>query len=316
VRSSLVSWATTFERNSPAADGLGAVRARPGASTLGYTPVFLLPKEHLEQMRDLRDSLPGEWRPEFLMEFDQRVGLVTVLGKHYTVHPDPAAQPPVGVHFEMDAQGWKEILRQVRQAKQTSDFTVAASHSHEPVNVTATPPDFLPRLAREAIAEGADLVCGHGPHQLRGIEVVDGRPVFYSLGDFSYMENTRAMVVRDEWERRAWRLVPDAPSLDPTVMTDAEYLEWSRVFGLFGDDIWFESVVAVVEYGDTGRARRIELHPIELGNGGRDSLRGIPRLAAGDHGQRILDRLARLSAPLGTEIRLDPERGIGVIEPR
>jgi poly-gamma-glutamate synthesis protein (capsule biosynthesis protein) len=146
--------------------------------------------------------------------------------------------------------------------------------------------------------------------------VLDGKPVFYSLGDFSYMENQRALVVRDEWERRAWRLVPGAPALDPTVMTDAEYLEWSRVFGQFGDDVWFESVVALVEYDGDGRMRRIELHPIELGNQGRDSLRGIPRLAGGEHGLRILERLARLSAPLGTRIRVDRDRGIGVVQAR
>ena len=316
VRSSLVSWATTVQRNTPAADALGVARARPGASSLGYTPVLLVQKDQLESLRALRDAQASEWKPEFLMEFDARMGLVTLFGQHYAQHPDPSAEPAVGVHFELDRQGWLEILRQVRQAKQTSDFAVVASHSHEPANVTTTLPDFLPRIAREAIAEGADLFCGHGPHQLRGIEVVDGKPVFYSLGDFSYMENTRAVVVRDEWERRTWRLVPDAPALDPTVMTDAEYLEWSRVFGLFGDDIWFESVVAVVEYDGDGRMRRIELHPIELGNHGRDSLRGIPRLATGEHGQRILDRLARLSAPLGTQVRLDPGRGIGFIEPR
>jgi hypothetical protein len=62
--------------------------------------------------------------------------------------------------------------------------------------------------------------------------------------------------------------------------------------------------------------RRIDLHPIELGNPGRDSLRGIPRLAAPEHGLRILDRLAQLSAPLGTEIRLDRAKGIGIIEAR
>jgi poly-gamma-glutamate synthesis protein (capsule biosynthesis protein) len=316
ARSSLVSWATTAAKNAPAADALGVVRARPGASTLGYTPIILVPKERLESLRALRDALPEEWRQEFLLEFDARMGLVTLFEQHFALNPDPSAEPPVGVHFQLDPQGWREIQRQIRQARQTSDFTVVASHSHEPINEMATLPDFFPRIAREAIAQGADLVCGHGPHQLRGIEVVEGKPVFYSLGDFSYMENQRAIVVRDEWERRFWRLVPGAPPLDPTVMTEAEYLEWSRIFGNFGDDAWFESVVAVVEYAGDGRMRRIELHPIELGNQGRDALRGIPRLAAGAHGLRILDRLARLSAALGTQVQLDRDKGIGVIEAR
>jgi poly-gamma-glutamate synthesis protein (capsule biosynthesis protein) len=315
ARSSLVSWATTFERNAPAADALGVSRARPGASTLGLTQIALVRQEQFDALKAIRDAQPAEWRPGFLMEFDARMGFVTLFGQHYKVHPDPAADP--AVHFELDSQSWREILRQVKQAKQTSDFTVVASHTHEPANWATRPPTFLPRIAREAIAEGADLVCGHGPHQLRGIEVVEGKPVFYSLGNFAFMDNTQMVVVRDEWERRIWRLVKDAPAaFDPTAWTEAEFMEWTRIAGVFGDDIWFESVVAVVEYDGAGRMRRIDLHPIELGNPGRDSLRGIPRLAGPEHGLRILDRLARLSAPLGTEIRLDRAKGIGIIEAR
>lgn len=39
-------------------------------------------------------------------------------------------------------------------------------------------------FARAVIEAGADLVVGHGPHVLRGMEIVDGRLVAYSLGNF------------------------------------------------------------------------------------------------------------------------------------
>lgn len=39
-------------------------------------------------------------------------------------------------------------------------------------------------LAHTAIDAGADLVIGHGPHVLRGLEVYKGRLVAYSLGNF------------------------------------------------------------------------------------------------------------------------------------
>src|SRR5262249_47636714 len=44
--------------------------------------------------------------------------------------------------------------------------------------------EFHPTFARRMIDEGADLVVGHGPHLLRGMEIHKGRPIFYSLGDF------------------------------------------------------------------------------------------------------------------------------------
>ncbi len=39
-------------------------------------------------------------------------------------------------------------------------------------------------FARAAVAAGADLVLGHGPHVPRGLELIDGRLVAYSLGNF------------------------------------------------------------------------------------------------------------------------------------
>jgi poly-gamma-glutamate synthesis protein (capsule biosynthesis protein) len=39
-------------------------------------------------------------------------------------------------------------------------------------------------FARAMIDAGADLVVGHGPHVLRGVECYRGRPIAYSLGNF------------------------------------------------------------------------------------------------------------------------------------
>lgn len=316
ARASLVSWTTTFERNTPATDALGAIRARPGASTVGTTPVVLVSAEQFQALRAIRDAQPPESRPKIMTDFDERMGFVTLFGQFFKQHPDATAEHPVTIHYEVDKQDWRLVLRHLRQAKQTSDFTVAAYHNHEPNNWTAHPPQLPMTLAREAIANGADLVCGHGAHQLRGIELMDGKPVFYSLGNFSFMSNSQAVVVRDEWERRVWRLLPDPPSFDPDEMTEAEFIEWTRSAGVFHEDLWFESIVAVVEFDGEGRTRKIELHPIELGNGGRDALRGIPRLAEPEHGGRILNRLAGLCAAMGTQITLDPGRNIGLIQAR
>ena len=42
----------------------------------------------------------------------------------------------------------------------------------------------LRAFARATIDAGADLVIGHGPHVLRGLELYKGRLVAYSLGNF------------------------------------------------------------------------------------------------------------------------------------
>lgn len=43
----------------------------------------------------------------------------------------------------------------------------------------------LPVFARTVIDAGADLVLGHGPHVLRGMEIYNGRLIAYSLGNFA-----------------------------------------------------------------------------------------------------------------------------------
>jgi poly-gamma-glutamate capsule biosynthesis protein CapA/YwtB (metallophosphatase superfamily) len=43
----------------------------------------------------------------------------------------------------------------------------------------------LRQFARAVIAAGADVVYGHGPHVPRGMEIIDGHLVAYSLGNFA-----------------------------------------------------------------------------------------------------------------------------------
>ena len=56
---------------------------------------------------------------------------------------------------------------------------------------TETVPDSnQTTLGRLAIDEGADLVCGHHPHVLQGIETYKGKNIIYSLGNFCFGGNS------------------------------------------------------------------------------------------------------------------------------
>ena len=58
-------------------------------------------------------------------------------------------------------------------------------------NETETVPDSnQTTLGRIANDEGADLVCGHHPHVLQGIETYKGRNIVYSLGNFCFGGNS------------------------------------------------------------------------------------------------------------------------------
>ena len=56
------------------------------------------------------------------------------------------------------------------------------------------PKDYQVELAHICIELGADLIIGHHPHVVQGVEIYQGVPIFYSLGNFafaSYSETAR-----------------------------------------------------------------------------------------------------------------------------
>ncbi len=84
----------------------------------------------------------------------------------------------------------------VEQANKKADLVVVSFHGGaEGVIAQRVPPQTemfgsekrgnLPLFARTVIDAGADLVLGHGPHVLRGMEIYKDRLVVYSMGNFA-----------------------------------------------------------------------------------------------------------------------------------
>ena len=61
---------------------------------------------------------------------------------------------------------------------------------HWGIEKDAAPTETQIALARLAIDEGADLVCGHHPHVLQGLETYKGKNIVYSLGNFCFGGNS------------------------------------------------------------------------------------------------------------------------------
>jgi poly-gamma-glutamate synthesis protein (capsule biosynthesis protein) len=49
-----------------------------------------------------------------------------------------------------------------------------------------SPNEDQTRISHELIDYGADVVIGSHPHVTQGIEMYNGKPIFYSLGDFIF----------------------------------------------------------------------------------------------------------------------------------
>lgn len=292
-RVGLVSMASTFVPSSRAEDPLGEVRGRPGLSALRLKRTLTVSPERLAELAQIRSG-----RPYDLMERQPTPTDVDFFGVQFR---SVAGQQGTGISFKADPRDELQILSAIRQAKQTSDYVIATIHAHEPGNY-AEIPDFLMDFARKSIDAGADQFIGHGPHQLRGIEIYKGRPIFYSLGNFSFMLNDMRPLTPDFYEMAA---VPQQPGQTPAEYSESFRKTW------FGEPYWWESVVAVTRNNPDGTFAEVRLYPIELNLAAADRNKGVPRLAPPAVANKVLAHLRDLSAPLGTVITI--ENGVGVI---
>jgi poly-gamma-glutamate synthesis protein (capsule biosynthesis protein) len=88
------------------------------------------------------------------------------------------------------------IEKDIPRAKKNSDFVVVSIHWGQ--ELRETPKDYQVALAHKFIDLGADLVLGHHPHIVQGIEIYKGVPILYSLGNFtfaSYSENAKESMI-------------------------------------------------------------------------------------------------------------------------
>lgn len=164
----------------------------------------------------------------------------------------------------------------VRAAAADSDVVVVAIHWGVPNGWT--PPvygelaDYQRPLARTLVEAGADAVIGCHAHALHGVEMIEGRPVFYSLGNFVF----HALLER-------------TPSLGRPY---PEY-SWDSLRG----DVNRLGGIARLEWDGPGAPCRVALVPVRLDE------RGDPALAEGAHAEAARARVEDLSRKFGTRWR-------------
>lgn len=96
----------------------------------------------------------------------------------------------IGIYELIDhtgrAQQVKDNIAKVKE--QGAEIIIVIFHWG--IERDAAPSTSQTTLARLAIDEGADLVCGHHPHVLQGMEVYKGKNIVYSLGNFCFGGNS------------------------------------------------------------------------------------------------------------------------------
>ncbi len=206
------------------------------------------------------------------------VGLVAfATGK---VRPGGAATPerPGVNELRRDASGApvaedvERILNAIQSARRQAQVVIAYQYNHDWEPDMAEVPDWQRALARRCIDAGAAVFAGHGAPLVQGIEVYQGAPLLYGLGNF--------------------------------------FFQTEKPVGAYPPESW-QGVIADCAF-EGGRCREVRLVPLtlnEVGLNGPDDMatRGFPALASSFYRAAILDRIALRSRHFG--VRIDNSSG-------
>ena len=312
TRVGLVTATASVPPGGEAGAGSSMLPGRPGISPLHVEWTYKVRPAQLDQLRAIAEETGLAAITE---TWTKREGSEPLAGDgyrfgHMTVE---AVDNPgeTGIELSVSDPDASAILAQIREAASTSDFVVMSLHAHQGPGGTRNVeeiPGFLVDFARDCIDAGADAFVGTGPHVLRGIEVYDDRPIFYSLGNFFAQFETIRHLPAQSFEY--YGIEDDR---FPVAVFDARYYEDGEPAGSLATPAYWRTVVPACSFRTDGSLNRIKLLPCTLGQAGPRSQRGTPRRADDESAAGILDSLQSLSAPFGTTI--DRVDGIGVIHP-
>ncbi len=273
------------------------VPGRPGINMLRFNLINYLPKEDIEVLRKIVDKTYVNARRLQL----EREGFIKA-EEGFAVGTNRFEVGEAGTKTFCNKKDLQRILRYIAEARRQADVVLVSHHAHEFRGIDkAVAADFTREFAHACIDAGVDAFLGHGPHILRGIEIYNGKPVFYSLGDFFIQNDSVERQPADFFD--IYNLGPDNTPSDGWAARSK-----NGTSGLVVNRKVFESVIARFVVED-GVIKQVELLPITLGFEKTRSRKGRPELADANDGERILQDLQKLSDEFKTQITIKDGKG-------
>ncbi|MFB6300135.1 MAG: CapA family protein [Halobacteriales archaeon] len=315
-RVALVAACSTITTGSVAGEQRRDLQGRPGLSPLRFDTRYVVPEEHYEQLRTISEGLGLEALKKQMAGLgfpltDPDEDLFRFLHVGGSGHPGIEIGDEFAVYREPNERDLDAIRREIDRADRQADWVIASLHAHEgrgPRSTDQTNAAFIKEFARTCIDAGADLFAGHGSHTVRGIELYDDKPIFYSLGNFIAQNETVTRLPAEMYDQYGF----DQDATPPDIYDWRLTAEDGSPSGFLADSMYWESVLPVCEYTG-GQLDHVKLYPLDLLFDEPRPRRGRPIIAEGAAANAIFDDLRDLSTPYGTDIEVDD--GIGIITP-
>jgi poly-gamma-glutamate synthesis protein (capsule biosynthesis protein) len=315
-RVALIAATATFRPWNQAGEQRPDLRGRPGINPLGFQTTYCVDAAAFEQLQRVSRELGFEKSTERARKHfysdkelpDAKSRELSLLGTRYVDGEG------FSITTQVNQRDLQDNLRWIREARRQADWVVVSTHCHEsggPSLLTASSraeleesAEFVVKFAHQAIDEGADIFVGHGPHFPLGVEIYKGKPIFYSVGNLVFQNETVGFFPADAYERFDLDL-----KATPSDFLDARTNGGKK--GHPAEPAYWENMFPVCEFAKA-KLKEIKIYPIDQGFGRPLPQRGRPVLADGEVAERVLERVMRLSARYGTKVSV--RNGIGVIE--
>jgi len=299
----IVHSTTTAQPGSEAGKPSALIPGRPGVNPLHVEWTYRIPEDRLTQLREISavagiEDIKDVWlyREGADRVTDDNFAFMQMI---FETVPNEAQSGISLAPYEKDR---KAIINQVVEASEMADYIIKSVHSHlGPGGSRNVPesPEFLVDFAHDCIDAGADVFICNGPHQLRGIELYHGKPIFYSLGHFLFHS-----FPKDYDPAQSFELAGTADDTRPSLLDDTTASLFGHTSGEIDLSRLNQSVMPTC-YFDNDELQRVELLPCSKNNA-----RGIPVLARQDQAESILSRIRNRSKRFGTDISIQKGRGI------
>lgn len=298
-RLALISVTSTISPWGMASAQRPDVLGRPGANVLRYQAEHRVLPEQLKTLKEILEQTDINAN----RRLNEMEGFAKPVADGYFINNIciKSADTP-GTITKMNPKDAERIAASISEAKRQADVVIVSHHTHERKGLNKQlPADFARDFAHMCIDSGAHAYIGHGPHIWRGIEIYNKKPIFYSLGDFIFQNDSvekQPSEFYDLYNLNSNNNVADG--LDCRSAHDTR--------GLAVDRRVFESA-AVSFCVKNGSIDKIELRPLSLGFENGRARRGRPEFADETNGKRILSEIAALSANYGTKIEISHNIG-------
>jgi len=146
----------------------------------------------------------------------------------------------------------EKLLSQLfTELKENSEFQIVTIHWGNEYKLVHN--IHQERLAELLVSLGADLIVGHHPHVVQDVDLVDGVPVFYSLGNFIFDQYfsdpvQTGLLVELQYGPKSYLQLRPVTSLDqqtaPRAMTSEEELNFLNDLAMRSDPNLTEAIKA------------------------------------------------------------------------